>query len=121
MKYFFEMIKSRLQYEPHIFVEKNLWTFFLPVGNIHLPVYKKYLSTFCILDAGFLVISFLIIKAQKWNWSKTMFCVYYGKKYQQWQWWLNDNYDGDNGDFDVNDEENDQKTYNYHDFWVKVD
>ena len=50
-----------------------------------------------------------------------MFCVYYGKKYQQWQWWLNDNYDGDNGDFDVNDEENDQKTPNYHDFWVKVD
>ena len=47
--------------------------------------------------------------------------TYYGKKYQQWQLWLNDNCDGDNGDFDDNDEENDQKTYKYYDFWIKMD
>ena len=31
------------------------------------------------------------------------------------------NYDGDNGDFDDNDDEIDQKTYKYHDFWLKMD
>ena len=28
-------------------------------------------------------------------------------------------YDGDKGDFDDNDEENDQKTYKYYDFSIK--
>ena len=28
-------------------------------------------------------------------------------------------YDGDNGDFNDNDEENDQKTYKYYDFSIK--
>ena len=50
-----------------------------------------------------------------------MYCVYYRKKYQQWQLWLNDNYNGDYGDFDDNDEENYQKTYKYYDFWIKMD
>ena len=30
------------------------------------------------------------------------------------------NYDGDKGNFDDNDEENDQKTYKYYEFWVKI-
>ena len=47
------------------------------------------------LNSGNLVLSFRT--------SKTTFCAYYRKKYQRWQWWLNDKYDGDNGDFDDND------------------
>ena len=44
--------------------------------------------------------------------------MYYGKSTNDInQWWLNDHYDGDNGDFDDNDEKNDQKAYKYYDFW----
>ena len=35
--------------------------------------------------------------------SKTTFYAYYGKRYQRWQWWLDDNSDCDKGDFDDND------------------
>ena len=41
------------------------------------------------------------------------------KKYQRWQWGLNDNYDGDNGDFYDNYPENGQKKYKYYDFSIK--
>ena len=49
--------------------------------------------------------------------DKTMFCAYDRKISTN-----DDNYDynSNDGDFDDNDDKNDQKTYKYHDFWVKM-
>ena len=43
------------------------------------------------------------------------------KNWQKYHFDKNMNYDGDIGDFDDDDEENYQKTYKYHEFWVRED
>ena len=42
------------------------------------------------------------------------------KKYQRWQWKLNDNFNGENCDFDDNDVKNDQKHTNILTFVKKL-